>query len=172
MTISLYDISIPVLIRGLTSLSGILRKAAAYADDKGIPHAQLIEGRLAADMAALPFQIQVATDVARKSAGRLSGGSVEHLSLEETEKTFEELQARIQKSIDFLQRVDRGAIDGREDEPVVMKPPNGLELKFTGQTYLFRYSLPNFFFHVTTAYGILRQAGVPLGKADYIGSIA
>jgi len=171
MTLSLYDISIPAFVRGLTNLSDILKKGVAYANEKGIPSSKLLEARLAPDMAALPFQIQSACDTARRSVTRVGG--VEDLSLPGTEKTFEELEARIQKSIAYLKSVDSGAYDGKEGTIVRMPYPGQMpassdSLGFSVENYLLGFSLPNFYFHVTTAYAILRSQGVPLGKFDYL----
>jgi hypothetical protein len=166
MALSLYDISIPVFIRGLGQLSHLLDKGLAHAQATGIDPATLVDARLAPDMLTLAGQIQRASDASKLGAARLA--AITAPSFPDTEKTWEELGARIAKTIDFLKSVDRARIDGFEDRTVTMKVGEH-ELEFTGQRYLLQFALPNFFFHVTTAYDVLRHSGVPIGKRDYLG---
>ena len=166
MPVSLYDVSIPVFIRGLNNLAAFLKKAEDYANEKQIPHSELLNAKLIDDMAALPFQIQRVSDTAKGAAVRVGGA--ENVVMEDTETTFEELQTRISRTIDFLNGVDKGGFEGKETTEVVLKLRSG-DRKFTGETYLLNYALPNFYFHVTTAYAILRHKGVPVGKIDFLG---
>ncbi|OCK98797.1 uncharacterized protein K441DRAFT_654169 [Cenococcum geophilum 1.58] len=166
MPVSLYDLSIPVFIRGLSNLAAFLKKAEDYANEKQIPHSELLNARLVDDMAALPFQIQRVSDTAKGVTVRVGGA--ENVVMEDTETTFEDLQTRISRTIDLLNRVDKGAFEGKETAEVVMKL-RGEDRKFTSETYLLKFALPNFYFHVTTAYAILRHKGVPVGKMDFLG---
>jgi hypothetical protein len=147
-------------MRGFDRLSAILKKGEAGG-------AALVEARLAPDMLTLAGQVQRASDTAKGCAARLSG--LDNPSFPDDEKTFADLQARIAKTADFLRGVTPGRIDGSESRPIEIKA-SGTVLRFTGQDYLLTFALPNFYFHVTTAYGILRHNGVPLGKSDYLGS--
>jgi hypothetical protein len=164
----MYQATIPVLVRGLNNLSAILDKAEAYAAARNIDPAVLINGRLAPDMYPLPNQIQIATDMAKGCAARLAG--LEIRRYEDNEKTFEELRARIAKTVDFLQSVQPAQVDGSEEKTVTIKLRNR-ELQMQGQPYVLNFVLPNFYFHLTTAYGILRHLGVELGKPDFVGSL-
>ena len=166
MTTSLYDMTMPLFVRGFASLSDILKTAEAFAADKGIDAAELTGARLFEDMAPLPGQVQRASDSAKGCFVRL--GQVENLVLADEEQTFADLQARIAATVGFLQSVPREAIDGREDADVVLKVPN-VEIPFKGIGYVQGFVIPNFYFHVTTAYAILRHKGVPIGKRDYLG---
>jgi hypothetical protein len=157
----MYRASIPVFIRALDNLSAILKKGEAHAGS-----ASFVDARLAPDMLTLAGQVQRASDAAKGAVARLGG--IDNPSFPDTEKTFAELQARIKKTIDFLQGVKPAQIDGSEQKTIEMKA-GGRELKFTGIDYLLGFALPNFFFHVTTAYAILRHKGVPIGKMDYLG---
>lgn len=165
MQISMYQASIPVLIRSLENLSKILDKAAAYAEEKKIDPLVLTGARLFPDMLPFTRQIYIATDNAKGCAARLSG--VEPPKYEDVEQTIPELQARIAKTVAYLQSCKPEDIDGSEDRAVELKFPSRT-LHFTGLTYLQNYLLPNFFFHVTTAYNILRHNGVEIGKRDYL----
>jgi hypothetical protein len=168
MTMSMYQVSIPVYIRMLTNLSAILDKAMAEAEAKKIDLSALTKSRLAPDMLPFTFQVQTATDHAKGSAARLAG--IEPPSFPDTETTFPELKARIAKTIDFLKTVKPEQIDGTEERKITLKLRPG-EFHFTGQSYLLGFALPNFYFHVTTAYALLRHNGVELGKRDFIGAI-
>ena len=167
MTLSLYQASVPVLVRGLNNLSAILGKAAVHAEAKKIDPAVFINARLTPDMFPLARQIQSASDSAKGCAARLAGVGIP--SYADTEATFPELQERIAKTIAFLQSVNAGQIDGGDDRAVTIRLRGG-EVHFTAQSYLLSFALPNFFFHATTAYAILRHHGVEIGKVDYLGS--
>ena len=166
MALSFYDISVPVFLRGLGQLSHLLDKGLAHAQASGIDPTVLVNARLAPDMFTLAGQIQSASDASKLGTARIAGLTAP--SFPDTETTYPELQARVAKTIDYLQSVDRALVDGFEDRPVTMKA-RGNELSFTAQRYLLQFALPNFFFHVTTAYDVLRHSGVPLGKMDYLG---
>lgn len=166
MSISMYQASIPVLVRGLTSLQHILGKAEAHAAEKQIDPSVFINARLFPDMLPLVRQIYITTDTAKGCAARLAG--VEAPKYDDVEVTFEDLQARIQKTIDYLKEFNAQQIDGSEDRQVTLKMRSG-PVEFTGLNYLLQFVLPNFYFHITTAYGILRHNGVELGKLDFLG---
>lgn len=168
MATALYDLTVPIFIRGLTALSGLLDKGAAFAAEKGIDPATLTGAQLIADMKPLTAQVQFACDTAKGTVTRL--GDLEPVAMADTELTFDELQARIAKTIALLEAVPREKIDGREDAAVVLKLPNA-EVPFTGRSHVLTFSLPNFYFHLTMAYALLRQAGVPVGKIDFLGGI-
>jgi hypothetical protein len=161
MPLSMYRASIPVLVRGLTNLSAVLRKGAAHPRS-----AALIEARLAPDMLTLAGQIQRASDTSKGCAARLAG--IESPRFPDEEKTFADLQERIAKTVAFLESVKPEQIDGSETRSIEFKA-GPTTLNFTGESYLLTFVLPNFFFHVTTAYAILRHKGVTLGKMDYLG---
>ena len=166
MSLSMYQASIPPLVRMLGNLSAILTKAATYAETKKIDPSVLINARLAPDMRPLSFQIQTASDVAKGCAARLAG--TEAPSFPDTETTFPELQTRIAKTIEFLNSVSAAQIDGSEERSITLKMRTQ-EVQFQGQAYLLSFVLPNFYFHITTAYAILRHNGVDIGKADFLG---
>lgn len=167
MTISMYQASVPVFIRQLGNLSAILDKAIAHASSAGIDPAELVSARLAPDMLPLSSQIQIASDTAKGCAARLAGVDVPRW--EDTESTLPELKARIAKTLDFLKGFRPEQIDGSEAREITLKMRDR-ELKFSGIGYLLRYAMPNFSFHVVTAYDLLRHKGVPLGKRDYLGA--
>ena len=168
MSLSMYQASIPSFIHILGNLTVILDKAAAYAEQKKIDPAVLINARLAPDMFALARQIQIATDIVKGSAARLAG--VEVPSYPDTEATFPELKARIAKTVSFLQNFKADQIDGSEGNTINLKV-GGRDLSFKGQIYLFNFVIPNFYFHVTTTYAILRHNGLDIGKSDFLGKI-
>ena len=161
MSYSIYDASIPPVIHMLGSLSSILSKGEAHG---GIdPN----EARLAPDMLPLKNQVFIAADIAKGCGSRLSG--IEAPKYEDVETTFPELKARIAKTIEFLKGLDKNAFDGSENKEIVLKFPNNT-FEFNGADYVGKFVLPNVYFHITTAYGILRNKGVSLGKSDYLGS--
>jgi hypothetical protein len=168
MSYSIYDASVPVMSRALGNLSKIIDKAVAQAKAEDKPLAELIEAKLAADMRPFQFQIQSASDAAKGCAARLTGTTAPVMT--DTETTFAELQQRLAKTIDYLGSVTPEQFAGAEDREVVLKFPNG-EFRFTGKDYLANFALPNFFFHVTTAYAILRHKGIGIGKMDFLGGI-
>ena len=168
MPISMYDISIPVLTRGLTNLSAILDKAAAHAAAKKFDSAVLASSRLFPDMHPLLRQVQIACDTAKGAAARLAG--IEVPKHEDTEVTFAELKARIAKTVDFLKSVTAAQVKDAESRSIEIKFPNGA-WKFTGIDYLTGFVLPNFYFHVSMVYALLRKNGVEIGKSDFLGAI-
>jgi hypothetical protein len=167
MTLSMYQASAPRFANTLKNLSAILDKAQAHADAKKIDPRVLTAARLYPDMFPLSRQVQSACDTAKGAVARLAG--VEVPVHEDTEQTFEELKARIAKTIIFIETIQPAQVDGSEDKEVVLKFRSG-EVKFKGMQYLLGQALPNFYFHVTTAYNILRHNGVEVGKKDYIGT--
>ena len=166
MSISMYQASLPVLIRGLTNLKVILGKAEAHAAEKQIEPTVFTTARLAPDMLPLTRQVYIASDTAKGCAARLA--DVEAPKFDDVEVTFDELHARIQKTIDFLKTFSAAQIDGSEERSITLKMRSG-PIEFTGQNYLLYFALPNFYFHLTTAYDILRHNGVEVGKLDYLG---
>ncbi|QOD83434.1 DUF1993 domain-containing protein [Chromobacterium haemolyticum] len=168
MSVSMYQASVPALIRGLNNLSAILDKAAADAAARNIAPEVLLNARLAPDMFALTRQVQIASDSAKGCAARLAGVDVP--SYADDEASFADLQQRIAKTVAFLQGFNAAQIDGSEAREVVLKV-RGDEIRFSGQNYLLGFVLPNFYFHITAAYAILRHNGVALGKMDYLGGV-
>jgi uncharacterized protein len=162
----MYQASVPAFLQTLGALSAIIDKAVAHAKEKGIDPAELVDARLAPDMFPFSRQIQIATDNAKGAAARLAGREVP--KYEDTESTFDELKARLAKTIDFVKSVPAAAIDGSEEREIKLTL-GGQERSFTGQRYLVHHVMPNFYFHATTAYEILRHKGVALGKRDYMG---
>lgn len=167
MTISMYSASVPTLIRMLNNLSKILEKGAAYAGSRKIEPSVLVTSRLYPDMFPLSRQVQIASDTAKGCAARLAGK--EPPKFEDNEATFEELIARCRKTVAFLETFKPADIDGSESREIILQMRSG-PLTFDGLSYLNEFVLPNFFFHVTTAYDILRNNGVELGKRDYMGN--
>lgn len=167
MSLSMYQASVPVFVRMLENLSKILEQSVQYAEEKKIDPSVLINARLAPDMYPLSRQVQIATDMAKGCAARLAG--LEVPVYEDNEATFPELQARIAKTLAFVQSVSAEQIDGSEERAVALKL-RGKEVSFMGQPYLLHFVLPNFYFHITIAYAILRHNGLAIGKMDYIGS--
>jgi hypothetical protein len=167
MTISMYQASVPLMAKMLTNLKAILQKAAAHAKAKKIEESALLNARLYPDMFVFTRQVQIACDFARGTAARLAGQ--EPPAYEENEQSFAELISRIDRSLDYLATLKPQQIDGSETREIV-RPVRGEPKKFTGINYLFQNALPNFFFHVTTAYAILRHNGIEIGKYDYIGA--
>ncbi|OGV76171.1 MAG: hypothetical protein A3I83_09135 [Methylotenera sp. RIFCSPLOWO2_02_FULL_45_14] len=165
--LSIFDATIPPLKRTLTNLSSILKKGEDYANTKKIEHAVLLNARLFPDMYPLTRQVQIATDMSKGAAARLAG--LEIPKYEDNETTFAELQARIAKTIAFLDTIKPAQLEGSEARAVVISVRK-IDLKFTGQDYLLKWVNPNVYFHVTTAYNILRHNGVELGKQDFLGA--
>jgi uncharacterized protein len=169
MSLTMYRASIPVFIRGLEVCSDLLKKGAAFADEKGLSHADVINARLAPDMLPLVAQIQRASDTAKLSAARLA--DVEAPRFDDNEDSFDALHERIAKTIAFLTSIDKGALAGCDARTVTLKFPD-FTPSFTGADYLFMFGLPNFYFHVVTTHDILRHLGAPLGKRDFLGPLA
>lgn len=163
---SMYNASIPVCVRTLNNLSSLLDKGLAHAHANKIDPDVLVSARLFPDMFPLSRQVQIATDMAKGCAARLAGS--EPPKYEDTERTFKELKERIAKTVQFLEGFAPEQIDGTEDRTITLKIA-GQTLSFPGWDYLQYFVLPNVYFHVTTAYNILRHNGVPLGKADFLG---
>lgn len=166
MPFSIYDITVPVFQRGFATLSAILEKGRAHAEAGGIDPADLVEARLAEDMLPLSGQVQRASDTAKACVARLTGLAAP--SLPDEERSFAELQARIEKTLAYIGGVDAASFDGAEERSVILRS-RASETPFVGRDYVLMHALPNFFFHVTTAYDILRHKGVPIGKRDYLG---
>jgi len=166
MALSIYEVSIPVFIRSFGNLQAILDKALAQSAADGIDPQTLVDARLAPDMLPLAGQIQRASDTAKGAGARLAG--VDNPSFPDTETTFAELKARIDRTVEFLKSIPPEAFEGSETKSISMR--NGA-VQLDGRTYLLGHALPNFFFHVTTAYAILRHKGIAVGKQDYLGSL-
>jgi hypothetical protein len=167
MATELHDLTVPAFLRGFSAMAAFLAKAREHADAQGIPHDTLLEARLFEDMAPLTGQVQRASDAAKFALARLS--ATEAPAMPDTEASFDELQARIAATADYLKSIPADKVNGREDADIELKTPNG-SFPFKGTQYVQAFALPNFYFHVTTAYAILRHQGVPLGKADYLGA--
>jgi len=168
MKISMYQASAPRFAHTLKNLSAILDKAQADAEARKIDPAVPGSLRLIADMFPLARQVQISCDTAKGAVARLAG--VEIPKHEDTEKTIPELKTRIARTLDFIESVGAAKIDGSEEREVVLKM-RGQDVKLAGQHYLLAHAWPNFYFHVTTAYNILRANGVELGKRDFLGNI-
>ena len=168
MSISVYDVSIPIFTLSLTNLSAILDKAASHEEAKKVDPKVIPQARLIVDMLPLSAQIQIACDTAKGAAARLAG--VEVPKHEDTEATLAELKSRVAKTLDFIKTIKPEQLQGAETREIVLQFPQTM-LKFTGINYLTNFVLPNFFFHVTTAYALLRKNGVDLGKRDFLGPI-
>jgi hypothetical protein len=168
MTNAIYTASIPVFKQMLGGLQDVLTKAEAHVVAKKIDPNALLQGRLFPDMFPLLRQVQVATDFAKSVSARLAG--VEVPKLEDNEQSFADLQARIATVLAFIEGLDAAKFDEAATRVIVTQAGTPKEKRFTGQSYLLNYGLPHFFFHSTTAYSILRQGGVEVGKKDYIGT--
>ncbi len=164
----MYQTSIPVFKQLLNSLSAILTKAEAYATEKKFEPAVLLNSRLYPDMFPLIRQVQVAADFAKSVSARLAG--VEVPTYEDNEQTFADLQARISKTLSFIGSLTPAQFEGSETREIVLRPGTPKEKKLIGHNYLIHYGLPQFFFHVTTAYAILRHNGLEVGKGDFMGT--
>ncbi|MEH2479729.1 hypothetical protein V1282_003086 [Nitrobacteraceae bacterium AZCC 2146] len=165
---SFYESAVPAYLQMLGSLSASLKKAEAYAAAKKIEPNALLGTRLFPDMLPLTRQIQLACDFATKGSARLSGSDVP--SIPDTETTFDELQQRIAKTVDYLKTYKPAQFDGAEAREVTFPSGPGKTTTMTGQQFLSNFSLPSFYFHVTTAHGILRMCGVDIGKRDFLGA--
>ncbi len=167
MTLSMYQASVPRFINALNNLSAILDKAQAHVDAKKLDEATLTSFRLFPDMLPMARQILIATDTAKGLAARLAG--VDIPVYEDTEKTLGELKARIAKTVAYLQTFRPEQIDGTEDKEIVIKRGDK-ETRYTGMQFLLGHAVPNVYFHITTAYNILRHNAVEIGKRDYLGN--
>ena len=168
MKISVHALSIDIFVQSLGNLSALLEKGAAHATAKKFDSAVLVTSRLAPDMLPLSKQVQIACDLAKNSIARLAG--TEPPRFEDNEKTMDELQARIAKTITYLKSIPAGALEGSEDRDIKV-PAGERTFEFKGLGFLQRWAIPNVFFHVTTAYNILRHNGVEIGKRDFLGSL-
>jgi uncharacterized protein len=167
MAISMYQASVPRFVNILGNLSNILEKAQAHVDAKKLDAATLTTYRLFPDMLPMTAQVQIACDTAKGVVARLAGAEIP--VYEDNEKTLAELKARVAKTIAFIQTVTPGQIDGTEDKEIVIKRRDK-ETRYSGLQFLLGHALPNFYFHVTTAYNILRHNGIEIGKRDYLGN--
>lgn len=168
MTISLYAASVPVFQQMLNALSDVLKKAEAHATEKSIDPNAFLQARLYPDMFPLVRQVQIAVDFAKGVSSRLA--EVEIPKYDDTETTFAELQALIAKVLAYIGEIKPEQINGKEGIEIVTRPGTPKEKRFSGQAYLLSYGLPQFFFHVTTTYALLRHNGVEVGKRDYMGA--
>jgi hypothetical protein len=167
MKISVHALSVDIFTHALGSLSALLEKGLAHATAKKFDSSVLVNARLAPDMFPLSRQVQIACDLAKNSAARLAG--MDPPRFEDNEKTIEELRARIARTIDYLRTLPESAINSSEERDIKV-PAGERTLEFKGLAFLQRWAIPNVFFHVTTAYNILRHNGVDIGKRDFLGS--
>lgn len=166
MSISMYRLTVPVFQRGLTTLSAYLEKAEKFAEEKGIDPIELVATRLAPDMLPLSGQYQRATDSAKLAIARLTGTDAP--KFEDNETTIADLRARVAKTEAYLATVTADALDGTETREVVISP-GGNKVVFSGDDYVLKFALPNFYFHLSMVHAILRNQGAPVGKLDYLG---
>ncbi|KAF4456055.1 transcription factor [Fusarium austroafricanum] len=169
MATTLYQQSIPVMVKYLKNMSAMLQKGAKFCDEKGMKQEEMLTYRLISDMRGIPYQVQSCSNTAKFLASRLGAPNVP--LFEDNEETFEQLQARITKTIEILESVDPDIINGKENEEVLMETKNMGTFRFTGQRYVSEYVIPNFHFHLTSAYCIMRTQGVPLGAFDYLKDV-
>ena len=168
MTTYMYTMSVPVFKQLLNSLSAILTKAEALTTEKKFEPTVLLDARLFPDMFPLIRQVQIATDFAKSVSARLAGVDVP--AYDDNEQSFTELQGRIGKTLSFIESLTPDQFEGSETREIVLRPGTPKEKKMLGHTYLSNYGLPQFFFHVTTAYAILRHNGLEVGKGDFMGA--
>lgn len=168
MTISLYAASVPVFQQMLNSLDDLLSKTEAHALANNIDADAYLQARLFPNMFPLLRQVQIAADFARGVCARLAG--VEVLKIEDNQRTFAELHALIAQTLTFISAFAPEAINGQEGREIITRPGTPKEKRFNGQTYLLTYGLPQFFFHVTSTYAILRHNGIDIGKRDFMGA--
>ena len=167
MTVSLHAASVPVFNQLLGGLADVLKKAEAHAAERKIDANAYLQSRLYPDMFPLVRQVQIACDFAKSVSARLAQAEVP--AWEDTETSFEDLQARIARTQAFLASLDAAAFEGAEAREIVLRPGTPKERRLDGQAYLLAYGLPQFFFHVTTSYALLRHGGVEIGKRDFMG---
>ncbi|MGY0619314.1 MULTISPECIES: DUF1993 domain-containing protein [unclassified Lysobacter] len=168
MTISMHAASVPVFKQMLGSLAAILEKAEAHASQRKIDPAVLLQARLFPDMLPLVRQVQIACDFAKGVTARLAGAEVP--VYDDNEQSIDQLRALLERTIVFVDSFDAARFDGSETREIVTRPGTAKERRFSGQDYLLTYGLPQFFFHVTTAYALLRHNGLEIGKRDYMGA--
>lgn len=169
MSLSLYQVSVPAFLRGLSVLSELLKKAEAHADEHGIVPDILLGARLAEDMLPLSAQVQRVSDTSKMTVARLCG--IEAPKFEDNETSFQQLQERIARTVAFLESVDEAKFVGCGEREIAIAF-GSFSQRFTGESYLLTFGLPNFYFHVATAHDILRNQGVKVGKLDYLGAFA
>lgn len=167
MSVSMYTVSVPVFIQFLQALSGILDKAQTHIDARKLDETFIMTNRLYPDMHNFTRQVRASCDHAVNACARIAG--VELPAFENNETTIADLKKRIEKAVAFLRTITPAQLDGQEDKQITVKFPSG-ERQFTGQTMLINFSLPNFYFHTTTAYDLLRHVGVEIGKRDFMGT--
>jgi uncharacterized protein len=168
MSVSMYTVSVPVFIQHLNGLNTVLDKAGAWAAARKVSENDLLNMRLSPDMFNLARQVRAATDHAANAAGRLAGKEL--LKFANDENSITQLKERISKTIEYLKSIKQSEIDGTENKEISITFPSGQTRQFTGQSLLLGNSLPNFYFHATTAYDIIRQCGVEIGKRDFMGA--
>ncbi len=168
MPISMHQLAVPVVVKSLENLKAILGKGKAHAQERKVEESVFLNSRLYPDMLPLTKQVHIATDIARGTGARLAGA--EPPGDDADEQSFDELVARVDRSLAYLRGLDAKAFDGAETREIT-RPVRGTPHTFTGTGYLLQFALPNIYFHVTTAYDILRHGGVPLGKADFLGPL-
>ena len=168
MSISIYDVCVPVFVKTLSNMKSVLEKAKAHALEHKIEESALVNARLYPDMFPLAKQVQIATDQAKGCAARLAGA--EPPAYEDKERNFDDLIARVARTVDYLKGLDPKAFEGADTREIT-RPVGGKPHTFTGLSYLLQFATPNVYFHTTTTYDILRHNGVPLGKSDFIGSL-
>ena len=168
MSVSLYTATVPVLKQMLLALSDVLKKGEQYAEQRNFDSATLLQSRLFPDMLALVRQVQIACDFAKSVPSRIAG--VEVAAYEDTEQSFAELQQRISKTLALIEGFTATQLDGSAVKEVVLRPGTPKEKKLSVEDYALKYGMPQFFFHVTTAYNLLRHNGVEIGKKDFMGS--
>jgi len=168
MSLTMYQASVPVFVNNLRNLSEILRKAVLHAEAKKIDPSVLTQARLYPDMLPLTRQVHLATDQAKNSSSRLSGA--DRPTFEDNETTFDELQARIAKTIAYLETLTPAQFEGSDDKDITL-PVRGKDATMKGASYLLGFVHPNFYFHLATAYAILRESGVEIGKLDFLGPL-
>jgi uncharacterized protein len=166
MTLSMYQAAVPVFVRALGNLVHVLKKGEEHAKAKSVTGEVLLQTRLIPDMLPLVRQVQLVCDMATRGTARLAG--VEPMSFEDNETTLEQVYSRIDRALEYINTFKPEQIDGSEGRTIVLKTRTG-EMTFEGQTYLLHFLIPNLFFHCTTAYNILREAGTDIGKMDFIG---
>lgn len=168
MSLTLHSASVPAFVRGFTNLLNWLDKAQAHAEARNFETQSYLTLKLAPDMLPLTRQIQIASDGAKACVARLAGVDVP--AWEDNEASFDELRARIRKTIDYVQSVAADQVNAGADRQIVLPRRTGEPLRLSAENYVLQYVLPNFYFHTTTAYALLRQAGVEIGKRDYLGA--
>ena len=168
MTISYYSATVPVLKQMLSALSDVLKKGEEYAQQRKFDSATLLQSRLFPDMLPLVRQVQIACDFAKSVPSRIAG--LEVATYEDTEQSFDELRSRILKTLELISTISAAQLDGSTVKEIVLRPGTPKEKKLSVEDYALRYGMPQFLFHVTTAYNILRHNGVEIGKKDFMGS--